>query len=126
MDEYPAHTRLIDQAKVKTSLNLAEILYFGIIINGIIGNITGANALISGLASIILAAQLDLADFIYVTCFPKWSGGTINQDPTFTAYANVPSANIPGFELIFVSVAGIIGLSNVVMRIRKKERLKVS
>ena len=126
VDEYPAHTRLVDKSKVKTSLNLAEILYFGIIINGIIGNVTGANALISGLASIILATQLDLADFIYVTCFPKWSGGTINQDPTFTAYANVPSANIPGFELIFVSVAGIIGLSYVVMRIRKKERLKVS
>ncbi len=125
-DTYPAHTRLLNQSKVKTSLNLLEILYFGIIINGIIGNITGANAVISGLASGILAAQLDLADFIYVTCFPEWSGGSITQDPTFTAYANVPNSNIPGFELIFVSIAGLMGLSYVVLRIRKKKRLEIS
>ena len=96
------------------------------LINGIIGNVTSANALISGLASLILAVQLDLADFVYVTCFPEWSGGTINQDPTFTAYANIPSANIPGFELVFVSIAGIMGLSYVIMRIRKKKKLKIA
>jgi hypothetical protein len=123
---YPAHTRLVNQSKISTNMNLATALYLGLLINGIIGNVTSANALISGLASLILAVQLDLADFVYVTCFPEWSGGTINQDPTFTAYANIPSANIPGFELVYVSIAGIMGLSYVIMRIRKKKKLKIA
>ncbi|MHA2000547.1 MAG: hypothetical protein ACTSVU_00475 [Promethearchaeota archaeon] len=70
----------------------------------------------------------------YAICFPEWGGKTINQDPTFVAYAdpgeliaNIQSklANIDGFNLGVLALAGLVGIVSTFAIIRRKHN-KVS
>ncbi len=129
VDGYNAPTQVINKSLFHTNLEFGTALAFAAFVIGLIGNATGLGPIAAAVFAAYMLAQgfVDQTSFYYVTCFPDWAGGTINQDPTFTAYANIPSStNIPGFEPIFISIAGLMGLSYVVMRTRKKKRLKIS
>lgn len=68
-------------------------------------------------------ARFDQTDFFYLTCFPKWSGATINQDPTFTAYvvSDITSGRrIPGYDLMLIGLVGIATFTYGIHHIRKK------
>ncbi|MFX1237098.1 MAG: hypothetical protein ACFE8P_05190, partial [Promethearchaeota archaeon] len=104
--------------------NFGIILGFGIILPAFLANITQASEIIKGLILLQIAVQLSIVSFYYITCFPEWSGGTIRQDPTFTAYTGSigggPETSIPGYEIWLISLTGLAGISYVVLKLRKK------
>ncbi len=122
IDEHPAPTRVLRNNAIKTPLGFLEQLWVRAILAGFIANITG-----SGLAGLIafFSPHLDEAKFFYLTCFPIWSGGTINQDPTFTVYVEDEGRRISGFEPLILSVVGLSGISLILFRISKKNKLRI-
>lgn len=67
-------------------------------------------------------------DFFYLTCFPKWSGETIEQDPTFTAYvvsdlSSSAGRRIPGFDLLIIGLIGIASMAIGIILIKKKRSI---
>ncbi|MFX1398540.1 MAG: hypothetical protein ACFFAS_16040 [Promethearchaeota archaeon] len=127
LDGDPDHistTFVLGTSLVATSINFGIILGFGIILPAFLANITQASEIIKGLILLQIAVQLSIVSFYYITCFPEWSGGTIRQDPTFTAYTGSigggPETSIPGYEIWLISLTGLAGISYVVLKLRKK------
>ncbi len=54
----------------------------------------------------------------YTICFPQWEGKSINQDPTFTAYAEPLSLSsfISGPELISIGIIGLVSVSFLLVK----------
>ncbi len=119
---YPAPTRVLRNDAIRTPLPLGfmENLYIRSVLALMIANLTG-----SGLAGLIgfFSPILEDAKFFYLTCFPVWSGGTINQDPTFTVYIENEGKRISGFEPLILSLIGVAGISLIIFRISKKKKL---
>ncbi len=124
---YPAPTRVINAARVKTDLKLISRFHLGGLLAGFVGNITRKLGVL-----LLILAQVDLVDFYYVTSFPVWSGGTINQDPTFTAYGSSSIGDvsdkgaIPGYELWIISILSLMGISMILIKLKKQNKLKFS
>lgn len=114
--EYDAPTRVVKNTAVSTQLGFLQRFLLTVLIAGFVGNITG-NAF--GWVTTLL--KMNEVKFYYATCFPEWAGQTITQDPTFTAYVGT-STNIPGYDLIIVSVIGLMGTTYVFFKIKKKKR----
>ncbi|MFW9990288.1 MAG: hypothetical protein ACFFC3_16730, partial [Candidatus Odinarchaeota archaeon] len=121
-DEYPAPTRVLRNDAIQTPLGILEKLYVRSILAGMIGILTGSDA-----AAVIsfLTLNLDDAKFFYLTCFPIWSGGTINQDPTFTVYVEEEGSRISGFEPLILSLIGISGISVIIFKVSKKKKFNI-
>ncbi len=116
VDEYAAPTRVLrnEAVNINPGPGIFERVFLGTLISMFVGNITG-----NWLAGVASGFQIFLVDFYYATCFPEWSGGTINQDPTFTAFVAPPSSN----NLIWVIAgAGIIGLAAIVLILRRRRK----
>ncbi len=61
-----------------------------------------------------------VGDLVYITCFPKWSGLSCVQDPTFTAFTSL-QGSIPWFLIIGIAgVAVVILVVSLVIRNRRK------
>ncbi len=124
-NEYPAPTRVLRNSAIKSPLGFLSQLYVRSVLAGFIANMTGSKY--AGLIA-FFTPHLDEAKFFYLTCFPIWSGGTINQDPTFTVFVAIESSarKIPGYEPIILSLLGLCGISLTILTIRKKKNLKIS
>jgi hypothetical protein len=87
--EYAAPTRVLknDAVKINTSPGVLTRVLLSLLAAGFIGNITGSVA-----ALLITLVKAFEVQFYYLTCFPVWSGGTINQDPVFSAFVDIPAA----------------------------------
>ena len=63
-------------------------------------------------------------NILYVICFPQWSGKSIYQDPTFTAYAGPTKggflSKIDGYTPYLIGLLGIITTSLIVRKYKKK------
>ncbi len=61
-----------------------------------------------------------VGDLVYITCFPKWSGLSCVQDPTFTAFTSL-QGSIPWFLIIGIAgLAVVILVVSLVIRNRRK------
>ncbi|MFX1502591.1 MAG: hypothetical protein ACFFDH_16640 [Promethearchaeota archaeon] len=122
---YPAPTRVLRNDAIRTPLPLGfmENLYIRLVVAGMVANLTGKGLL--GLLA-FFSPLLDQAKFFYLTCFPVWSGGTINQDPTFTVYTEGEGRRIPGFGPLILSLVGISGVSLITFRLSKKRKFKIN
>ena len=123
VDEYPAPTRVLRNDAIKTPLGFMEQLYVRAVLAGMIANLTGSK--LAGLIA-FFTVDLDKAKFFYLTCFPIWSGGTINQDPTFIVYIEGEGRRISGFEPLILSLISLSGISLIVLRISKKRKLRIN
>lgn len=128
VDEYPAPTVVLRNEAFKFPLGFLHKLHVRAVLAGFIANMTG-----SAFAGLIafFTPFLDSAKFFYMTCFPIWSGGTISQDPTFTAFVPISEdvdgdTRIPGYEPLILSLIGLSGISLILLRIKKKKKLIVS
>jgi len=122
VDEYHSPTRVLRNDAIKTPLGFLEQLFVRAVLAGIIANLTGS-AWAGWIA--FFTPHLDEAKFFYLTCFPIWSGGTINQDPIFTVYIEEESRRISGFEPFILSLIGLSGISLIIFKI-KKNKLKIN
>ncbi|MBN1801961.1 MAG: hypothetical protein JW891_10670 [Candidatus Lokiarchaeota archaeon] len=125
-EEHESTTFVVGRGLVSTPINFGTILGFGAFIAGFIGNLTETRAGIRVLLAAYILSHLSSVSvgFYYVTCFPDWAGGTIEQDPTFTAYTSAitgENGGIPGYEPWLIGLAGLCGISFVLYRIRKKK-----
>ncbi|MFX1364906.1 MAG: hypothetical protein ACFE9Y_08280 [Promethearchaeota archaeon] len=122
--EYPAPTRVLRNDAIPTPLPLGfmENLYIRLVLAGIIANLTGSK--LAGLIG-FFSPFLDEAKFFYLTCFPVWSGSTINQDPTFTVYVEEEGRRISGYGPLTLFLIGISGISLITFRISKKKKFKI-
>jgi len=119
--EYNAPTRVVRNDAVSTQLGFLQRFLLTWLIAGFVGNITGRAA-----AFWTTLFKMNEVEFYYGTCFPEWSGQTITQDPTFTAYVSPSSSKIPGYELILTTFVGIIGVIYVIVKIRRKNRFRIA
>jgi hypothetical protein len=58
-------------------------------------------------------------DLMYITCFPQWSGLSISQDPTFTAYTSLAGLGINAYPLAFIGLAAIPMFWLLVRKVRR-------
>lgn len=64
-------------------------------------------------------------NILYTICFPEWSGKSIYQDPTFTAYADPGDigggflSNIAGYAPFLIGIIGVISTSLIVRKYKK-------
>jgi len=124
--EYPAPTRVLRNAAIKSPLGFLGKLFVKAVLAGFIANMTGSVA--AGYIA-YFSDHLDEAKFFYLTCFPKWSAGTIVQDPTFSAFIPITGGGgfrIPGYEPLILSLIGLTGISLILLRIKKKKKIKIS
>ncbi len=125
-DEHESTTFVIGRGLVSTPINFGTILGFGAFIAGFVGNLTevGEYARLRLVAYILTHLSSVSVGFYYVTCFPQWAGGTIEQDPTFTAYTSaIPGDEaIPGYEPWLIGLAGLCGISFILYKARKRKR----
>ena len=63
--------------------------------------------------------------YFSLTCFPKWQGKSISQDPTFTVFVKPEGPDgIPGFELTVIGLVGLCSVSLIAYKVWKKKKLK--
>ncbi len=67
--------------------------------------------------------DVDRRNILYAICFPQWSGKSIYQDPTFTAFVNPFDlgflSNIDGFTLFIFGILSVITTSLIVRKYKK-------
>ncbi len=66
-------------------------------------------------------------NILYAICFPEWSGKSIYQDPTFTAYAD-PSTiggrlpKIDGYTPFLIGIIGLITTSLIIGKFKRRNK----
>ncbi len=120
--EYPAPTRVFTNAMMGYPLPFLTKWFLDFLVGGFVGNISGDNRV---WGYVFLKLLFEKPDFFYLTCFPKWYGLSINQDPTFTVFVEASEA-IPGYEPVILAVVGITGIGSTILIIKKKKKLKIS
>lgn len=71
--------------------------------------------------------EIDVArrNILYAICFPQWSGKSIYQDPTFTAYADPSTigagflSNIDGYTPFIIGLLSVITTTLIVKKYKK-------
>ncbi|TXT60618.1 MAG: exported protein of unknown function [Promethearchaeota archaeon] len=119
-EEYPAPTRVLKNEAVKSNVTMQSDFFLKVKLAELIANTTGASEgnwfeRLKFYGRML--SELGGSKFFYMTCFPKWSGGTITQDPQFTVY--VPAQNggrrIPGFEIATLTVVSLVSVSIILL-----------
>ncbi len=109
-----APTRVLKNALMKTNISHLMDLQTRLTLATLIGQLTGS--VWAGLLSLV--PDFFGEQYFSLTCFPKWSGASISQDPTFIVFApatdggddgGIPGFNIPVIALIGLCSASIIG-----------------
>jgi hypothetical protein len=125
---YPAPTRVLKNEAVKSNVSQPGNFYLKVRLAQLIANATGASE--AGIIEKIqfynrVYSSLGGAKFFYLTCFPKWSGGTITQDPTFTVYvpAQATGRRIPGYVMGVLTLVSMISISILIYKKHNRERL---
>jgi hypothetical protein len=130
---YDAPTRVLNNDIVKT--NITGIFDASALLITSIFIIASANNPLTGfLTGLEVIEQFLTNRFFYLTCFPRWSGATINQDPTFSVFVPPSTPSIPlglggdsggggGFPILIVVFAvGIVAVAGIGVIIWKKRR----
>ncbi|MBD3214245.1 MAG: hypothetical protein GF311_16665 [Candidatus Lokiarchaeota archaeon] len=112
---YPAPTRVLANHLIGTNVSLMERLYIRALMGTLVAKLTGS--LLAGLLT-LFNSRIDTAQFYYVTCFPEWSGRSIEQDPTFSVY--ILDGRIPGFDLFVISLIGLCGALLIAWKVKKR------
>lgn len=121
--DHESNTLVINKSKIITPMEFAGAFKIAYFLAGLIGNYTGNTGLIASAIMSYVLSKLSVTSFYYITCFPEWAGGTIEQDPTFTAYTGTFTGfGVPGYELVIVSIAGLMGITYVIMKTRQKKK----
>ncbi|TXT64716.1 MAG: hypothetical protein BAJALOKI3v1_170001 [Promethearchaeota archaeon] len=114
-DTYPAPTRVLANELIRTNVSLLQRLYVRTLMGTLVAKLTGSP--LAGLLT-LFNSRIDTAQFYYVTCFPEWSGGSIEQDPTFSVY--ILDGRIPGFDLLVISLIGLCGAVLIAIKVKKR------
>ena len=123
---YPAPTRVLKNEAVKSNVSQPGNFFLKLRLAQLIANATGASE--AGFIERLqfynrVLSSLGGSKFFYLTCFPKWSGGTITQDPAFSVYVPSPETGrrIPGFITGILAVVSLISIS--VILVYKKHKI---
>nr|QEE17897.1 hypothetical protein DSAG12_03735 [Candidatus Prometheoarchaeum syntrophicum] len=72
--------------------------------------------------------EIDVArrNILYAICFPEWSGKSIYQDPTFTAFVDPSNllgflSKIDGYTPFLIGIIGVISISLLVRKYKKNK-----
>jgi hypothetical protein len=117
-ESHRAPTRVLKNSMMQTNtsnfVNLQTRIALGTLIGSLTGNIW------AGFSNEIFKDQ-----YFSMTCFPKWQGKSIHQDPTFTVLvASEDQKGIPGFELTVVGLVGLCSISLITYKVWKKKKLE--